>query len=450
MSISFDGIASGLNTSELIKQLMQIERRPVVLLEQRVQTYQQRMDAWRDVNMRLASLETKLSDLLLRSAYEARKATSTDQEVVTASANNSAAPGTYEIEVLALARSHRVVSDRLEEELPLGLADGESKSFTVNGATITVEAGDTLQTIADKLNAAEDAKVTATVIDNRLVIEGKETGVELDFSDDSDGVLQALGILKADGKADGKADVPQTIQAPQHARVKVNGIEIERPSNEVEVVEGVTFTLRGEGTAVITVVKDVSGAVAKIKDVVDQLNSAMDFMSSRLAKDGILQGDATLVRLQSSLRLAFMDRADTGGKLTTLSEIGITFTREGRAELDESKLREALEEDAHGVYLLLAGSGEGDEGLGIARRARDLIRGYTQTGGVIQGRREMFEAQIASAKESIERMEERLERQEERLYRQFTAMEQALASLQTQSMWLQTQLIQLSMFGATR
>ena len=450
MSISFDGIASGLNTSELIKQLMQIERRPVVLLEQRVQTYQQRMDAWRDVNMRLASLETKLSDLLLRSAYEARKATSTDQEVVTASANNSAAPGTYEIEVLALARSHRVMSDRLEEELPLGLADGESKSFTVNGATITVEAGDTLQTIADKLNAAEDAKVTATVIDNRLVIEGKETGVELDFSDDSDGVLQALGILKADGKADGKADVPQTIQAPQHARVKVNGIEIERPSNEVEVVEGVTFTLRGEGTAVITVVKDVSGAVAKIKDVVDQLNSAMDFMSSRLAKDGILQGDATLVRLQSSLRLAFMDRADTGGKLTTLSEIGITFTREGRAELDESKLREALEEDAHGVYLLLAGSGEGDEGLGIARRARDLIRGYTQTGGVIQGRREMFEAQIASAKESIERMEERLERQEERLYRQFTAMEQALASLQTQSMWLQTQLIQLSMFGATR
>ncbi len=445
MSISFDGIASGLNTSELIKQLMQIERRPVVLLEQRVQTYQQRMDAWRDVNMRLASLETKLSDLLLRSAYEARKATSTDQEVVTASANNSAAPGTYEIEVLALARSHRVVSDRLEEELPLGLADGESKSFTVNDVTITVEAGDTLQTIADKLNAAEDAKVTATVIDNRLVIEGKETGVELHFSDsdDSDGVLQALGILKADGE-------PQTIQAPQHARVKVNGIEIERPSNEVEVVEGVTFTLRGEGTAVITVAKDVSGAVAKIKDVVDQLNSAMDFMSSRLAKDGILQGDATLVRLQSSLRLAFMDRADTGGKLTTLSEIGITFTREGRAELDESKLREALEEDAHGVYLLLAGSGEGDEGLGIARRARDLIRGYTQTGGVIQGRREMFEAQIASAKESIERMEERLERQEERLYRQFTAMEQALASLQTQSMWLQTQLIQLSMFGATR
>lgn len=445
MSISFDGIASGLNTSELIKQLMQIERRPVVLLEQRVQTYQQRMDAWRDVNMRLASLETKLSDLLLRSAYEARKATSTDQEVVTASANNSAAPGTYEIEVLALARSHRVVSDRLEEDLPLGLADGESKSFTVNKATITVEAGDTLQTIADKLNAAEDAKVTATVIDNRLVIEGKETGVELNFSD-SGGVLQALGILKADGKA----DRPQTIQAPQHARVKVNGIEIERPSNEVEVVEGVTFTLRGEGTAVITVAKDVSGAVAKIKDVVDQLNSAMDFMSSRLAKDGILQGDATLVRLQSSLRLAFMDRADTGGKLTTLSEIGITFTREGRAELDESKLREALEEDAHGVYLLLAGSGEGDEGLGIARRARDLIRGYTQTGGVIQGRREMFEAQIASAKESIERMEERLERQEERLYRQFAAMEQALASLQTQSMWLQTQLIQLSMFGATR
>ena len=50
------------------------------------------------------------------------------------------------------------MSDRLEEELPLGLADGESKSFTVNEATITVEAGDTLQTIADKLTPPRTRK----------------------------------------------------------------------------------------------------------------------------------------------------------------------------------------------------------------------------------------------------------------------------------------------------
>lgn len=441
MSISFDGIASGLNTSELIQQLIQIERRPIALMEQRMQAYQQRMDAWRDVNMRLASLETKLSDLLLSSAYEARKATSSAQDVATATAKTTAVPGTYEVEVIRLATTHRVMSEQFDQGKLDEILTGDPKTFQVNGATIEVEEGDTLQSLADKLNAAEDAGVVATVIDNRLVIEGKETGAEITF-EDSDGILKALGILDDDNKA-------QTIQEARHAEFTVNGIRITRPTNSVEVVDGVTFTLHGEGTAVITVAKDVAGAVSKIKDFVDQLNSAMDFMSSRLAKDGVLQGDATLVRLQSSLRLALMDRVNTGGSLTTLSEIGISFTREGRVELDETKLREVLEEDSQAVYQLLASSGEGDEGVGIARRARDLIRGYTQTDGVIAGRREMFEAQIESTKESIERLEERLVRHEERLYRQFTAMEQALAALQTQSAWLQTQLVQLTMYGAT-
>lgn len=441
MSISFDGIASGLNTSELIQQLIQIERRPIALMEQRMQAYQQRMDAWRDVNMRLASLETKLSDLLLSSAYEARKATSSAQDVATATAKTTAVPGTYEVEVIRLATTHRVMSNQFDRGMPDEILTGDPKTFQVNGATIEVEEGDTLQSLADKLNAAEDAGVVATVIDNRLVIEGKETGAAITF-EDSDGILKALGILVDDNKA-------QTIQEARHAEFTVNGIRITRPTNSVEVVDGVTFTLHGEGTAVITVAKDVAGAVSKIKDFVDQLNSAMDFMSSRLAKDGVLQGDATLVRLQSSLRLALMDRVNTGGSLTTLSEIGISFTREGRVELDETKLREVLEEDSQAVYQLLASSGEGDEGVGIARRARDLIRGYTQTDGVIAGRREMFEAQIESTKESIERLEERLVRHEERLYRQFTAMEQALAALQTQSAWLQTQLVQLTMYGAT-
>lgn len=445
MSISFDGIASGLNTSELIKQLMQIERRPIVLMEQRVQAYQQRMDAWRDVNMRLASLETKLSDLLLSSAYEARKATSSAENVVTATAKNSAVPATYEIEVIQLATTHRVASKSLDPNEGLGLdfEDGESKVFHVNGAKIEVTADDTLRTLAEKLNAEPDAKVVATVIDNRLVIEAKETGVWTEF-EDNDGVLEHLGIPT------GEADDSNLLQRPQSALLKVNGLLIERNTNEVEVVDGVTFTLHDVGSAVITVAKDVAGTVSKIKDFVDQLNSAMDFMSSRLAKDGVLQGDATLVRLQSSLRLAFMDRVNAEDGLRSLSEIGISFTREGRVELDEAKLREGLEEDAHAVYKLFAGSGEGDEPLGVARRARDLIRGYTQTDGVIAGRREMFEAQIASAKESIERLEERLERYEERLYRQFTAMEQSLAALQTQSAWLQTQLVQLTMYGATR
>ncbi|PZM90498.1 MAG: hypothetical protein DIU79_14055 [Actinobacteria bacterium] len=442
MSLSIDGIASGLNTTELIEQLMQIERRPITQM-------QQRMDAWRDVNMRLANLETKLGNLLLSSTFEAIKATSSAPDAVTATARADAAVGTYRIVVKQVAKA-QIVASASPLSTPASDPLGLSGTVTVNGVAVTVDASMSLRDIASALNASE-AGVRATIVDNRLVIEHKELGKPLDLVDSSaaaDGVLKQLGILTQD-QATGQW-VANVIQHEQNAVIEVNGIEVTRPSNVIDdVVDGITFTIHDRGsdeerTAVIEVAKDANDAVAKIKEVVDQINSALEFMASRLEKGAVLQGDATLIRLQSALRLELMERVDTGTPYSTLSAIGLRFSREGRLEVDETKLREALEADAQAVYKLFAADTKGgDAADGIARRLRDLIRSYTQTGGVIASRREMFERQIKDIDASIERMEERLSRQEERLYRQFRAMEQALSALQTQSAWLQMQLVQM-------
>jgi len=442
MSLSIDGIASGLNTTELIEQLMQIERRPITQM-------QQRMDAWRDVNMRLANLETKLGNLLLSSTFEAIKATSSAPDAVTATARADAAVGTYRIVVKQVAKA-QIVASASPLSIPASDPLGLSGTVTVNGVAVTVDASMSLRDIASALNASE-AGVRATIVDNRLVIEHKELGKPLDLVDSSaaaDGVLKQLGILTQD-QATGQW-VANVIQHEQNAVIEVNGIEVTRPSNVIDdVVDGITFTIHDRGsdeerTAVIEVAKDANDAVAKIKEVVDQINSALEFMASRLEKGAVLQGDATLIRLQSALRLELMERVDTGTPYSTLSAIGLRFSREGRLEVDETKLREALEADAQAVYKLFAADTKsGDAADGIARRLRDLIRSYTQTGGVIASRREMFERQIKDIDASIERMEERLSRQEERLYRQFRAMEQALSALQTQSAWLQMQLVQM-------
>lgn len=442
MSLSIDGIASGLNTTELIEQLMQIERRPITQM-------QQRMDAWRDVNMRLANLETKLGNLLLSSTFEAIKATSSAPDAVTATARADAAVGTYRIVVKQVAKA-QIVASASPLSTPASDPLGLSGTVTVNGVAVTVDASMSLRDIASALNASE-AGVRATIVDNRLVIEHKELGKPLDLVDSSaaaDGVLKQLGILTQD-QATGQW-VANVIQHEQNAVIEVNGIEVTRPGNVIDdVVDGITFTIHDRGsdeerTAVIEVAKDANDAVSKIKEVVDQITSALEFMASRLEKGAVLQGDATLIRLQSALRLELMERVDTGTPYSTLSAIGLRFSREGRLEVDETKLREALEADAQAVYKLFAADTKsGDAADGIARRLRDLIRSYTQTGGVIASRREMFERQIKDIDASIERMKERLSRQEERLYRQFRAMEQALSALQTQSAWLQMQLVQM-------
>lgn len=436
MSLSIDGLSSGMNTSEIVQQLLAIERRPLIQMQERIQTHQQRMDAWRDVNMRLASLDTKLGDLLLSSTYEARAATSSVPEIATATASTSAMPATYEILVTQLATTQRIVGAKfgLDADPPL---DVQAGTIRINEIDIDIEAGASLQDIAATINGTEGIEVRATIVDDRLVLEGMETGAEIVLSDDVNaGILDHLGLLEGH---EGSRDASTAI-------FTINGITVERNSNVInDVVEGITFTLKSEGETVIDITKNADSAVGKIKEVVEQINSAMTFISSRLEKEAILQGDSALMRLQIQLRTTLMDRVNDGTGMNQLSAIGISFSRQGTMEIDEAKLREALEEDAQAVYKLFAGDADSDDGFdGVARKARELIKSYTQTDGIISNRRDMFQKQIKSTEDSIERLEMRLERQEDRLFRQFGALEQAMAALQSQSAWLQTQLMQMA------
>jgi len=49
MSITFDGLASGLNTKDIISKLLQLEQQPITRLNQRKQDIQKQRDAWKDL-----------------------------------------------------------------------------------------------------------------------------------------------------------------------------------------------------------------------------------------------------------------------------------------------------------------------------------------------------------------------------------------------------------------
>lgn len=421
MSLAIDGLASGLDTSNIISQLMEIERRPIRLLEVRRNEMQQRMDAWRDINSRLNRLDNLMADLVRTGTYEGRKVTSTEQSVATATATNRSDPAVYTVEVVQLATTHRLAIENLENF---------TGKIRINGTEITVEPEMSLRDVAVAVNQSEaDLGVRATVIADKLVLESKATGED--------------GTIELEEVAEGQSPVlvMKELQNAQDAVFKVNGVEVRSSSNTVsDVVEGITFELHGEGTAVITVAQDVDGIISRIQAFVDQYNSAMEFMREKLAEGAILQGDATLMRLQMGLRQAVLDRVSTSGGLNQLAQIGITATREGRLEFDQAKFREAFQENPSAVKELFAGDGEHGGAIG---RAREYLKNYIQAQtGIIAGRQEMLSGQVETIKDNIERMEARLERRAEMLYRQFAALEQALAQLQSQSNWLQMQLQQ--------
>jgi flagellar hook-associated protein 2 len=135
-----------------------------------------------------------------------------------------------------------------------------------------------------------------------------------------------------------------------------------------------------------------------------------------------------------------------------LSAIGITtsadYMERGKLEINEDKLRAAIEEDAEGVFNLFAAEGDTYAEKGLARRLRDsldnAITQVAERAGGLRGKVANHQFTLGKNLEDlntrISNFERRLEQREQRYWAQFTAMEKAIHQMNSQSDFIYAQL----------
>ncbi len=206
--MQLDGLATGMDTTSVIDQLVQLEKRPIYSYQQEISELEMTKGAWRDVNSRLDKLEDRTTDLKLSSTYNSRSASSSDKDVVTASASNDSNEANYSITVNNVASTQRISGNRLDDSTTaikdltgFGSIAAEN-NIQVNGTDITINDSDTLTDISNKINDA-DAGVNASIVDNHLVLESADTGEnnQIALVDDND-IFEKLGVLNT-GADDG-------------------------------------------------------------------------------------------------------------------------------------------------------------------------------------------------------------------------------------------------------
>lgn len=471
-SISFDGLVSGINSSEIVSQLMALERqRNIVPLQRREAMLTAKQAAWRDVRSGLAALQSKLTDLKLVGTYTGMKASSANEEVVMATAKAGAGTATYTIKVEQLATAQQMWSKQFGSETELGVGSG---TIQLNGVDIEYGEEDNLTGLAQKINEAmKDAKdvdknrrVSASVVDGRLVLSAMETGensnIELGGDMAGQALWQELGL---DAPVEGYPEVNDSayVKQGQDTVFYVDGVKIVRSSNKVDdAISGVTLELTGvskkvegdgwegyEGTR-LTVGQDLDKAVKAIKAFVDEYNRVWQANRNKQSWDkdtkqgAVLFGDSALNGIQYRLRGLVTGPIDgVSGPWSTLAQIGIStgkvgtgVSADGTLHLDEIKLREALQEDPEAVATLFTGD------QGVASRLEGYFKETLTKDktGLLTAKDEAFASQIRDLQKQTERMEERLVRREEQLKRQYVQLEKVLAQLQAQSNWLALQL----------
>ncbi|WP_085449823.1 flagellar filament capping protein FliD [Halalkalibacter krulwichiae] len=272
----------------------------------------------------------------------------------------------------------------------------------------------------------------------------------------------------------------------QNAKFTLNGLETERRTNTF-TISGVTMTLKGvtTGNEVVTLdaSTDTDKVVDTIKKFVDEYNELLDFVNGKMteerfrdykpltdderdalsekeiekweerARSGLLRNDATLRTQFDRMRMDLYNPVSGAldSAFTQLSAIGITTTSNymdrGKLEIDEDKLRQAIEQDADGVFQLFAANGSTPEQQGIARRVRSTVDGaitsLANTAGGYKGKIANHQFTLGRNLSSIETrisdFERRLQQVEERYWRQFNAMDAAVnrANQQAETLFAQ-------------
>ncbi len=198
--ITFAGLGSGLDTDSIISQLMDIERRPVALVQNRQARLEQQKSVLRNINSSLLNLQGSVSSLAQNDLFSIVNVSSDDKDRVQVEATNEAAAGTFSVEVEQLAQARSLSSRSFNTSTEALNLSGE---FIINGKGVEITEDASLLDIRDAINQA-DIGVSAQLLtvadtDNRLIVTSSKvgsSGFELQDAS-SENVLEELGFTSS-------------------------------------------------------------------------------------------------------------------------------------------------------------------------------------------------------------------------------------------------------------
>lgn len=376
-----------------------------------------------------------------------------------------------------------------------GAATGYDIEFTINGKYFRFNSDESsLQDIMDTVNA--DSTINATMkydtTTNSFTVKSNGSGLtdKVEVIDKTGTLMAKLGVAGTDNGSDASITFD-------------DGTVIVRPTNSF-TYDGLSYNIKqdysGTDKINVTVNTDTTKTYDFIKGFVDAYNKLIEKINGKTsekkykdydpltedqkssmtedqitkweekAKSGLLKNDSILTGLASKLRSVLYDSVQGAG--LTLSSIGITtssdYTQNGKLEINETKLKEALANKGDQIAKLFTASSdktyydainsstirsERYNESGIAQRISDVIQDAIRTNtdkdgnkgtllekaGIVGDRSEytnILFKEMASLDETIIELNSKLADRESALYARFTAMESALDKMNSQQSYI--------------
>ncbi len=297
MGIQLSGYSSGLPVNDIIAQLMDLERRPVTLLEQRKADLNLKSGLYNNVSSRVSDLLLSVRKLTSRSLlntnlFKAKSATSSDDTIATAKATESASAQTINLEVVSLATATKAVSQSqvgqwVDTNTPLS----EMSQGKITGGTISVYANGTryefavdpeTQTVGDVL---QDIQSTIPQINGYSATDGV---LSLDYTNNNTIILGSASdtsnFFKATHLMTGTDSGTSITGSNPNLWFNLSDT-IDTADTVTAVTAGSTFEINGvsfdtTGKSLSAIIKEINNSSAKVTASFDQTSNTFQLVAN--------------------------------------------------------------------------------------------------------------------------------------------------------------------------
>jgi flagellar hook-associated protein 2 len=339
---AFSGKSYGIDVQSVVSELMAIQRQPETQMQQQQTDISQQISLLGGISNDLQALYTAANTLRdIDGGLTAKTVTSSRSDVVTATADTSAAAGNHTVTVTNLATVSSSYSDVVPSGTQLGGAEIDVAYGDPNNPSntdkIVIPSGDnSLQQAAGYINSSNYG-VTANVVTDaqgsRLTLVSKTSGAAGNLTVTSPALNFTQGTAGVD------------------AQLTVDGVPIDSSTNTVTTaLPGVTLDLASAAPntpVTIAVAADTGQATQTINSFVSAYNTVISDINSQFsvdanAQEGPLAGNSGLRSLQNQLLSAVSYAVSGTGQYVNLQSLGLEMQDNGTLQVNSKVFNDAL------------------------------------------------------------------------------------------------------------
>ncbi len=445
--ISFSGLSSGLNTSEIISALLGVERTPITHLTDEQITLEGQHTQLQSIQSSLTQLTFDAQELGSPVLFNTSQAvTSSEPTRIAASATAGAAVGGYEVSVTQLANSGQRT---FTFKSPVA-----AEKLTIDGKEIEVAAGASIEDLVKAINSDSTATVYAAAVGKEtVVLSTRETGATgagfIAVSDPGGTLVEQAGLAKEGVNAEYTIDGVAGSSATNKLTSAIPGVTLELKA--LTATTGpVTVDVQPPGPSVTAIASQVQAFVTLYNSTIGAINTQLTTKppaspgSATELQTGTLFGDFELGNLLNGMRQSIYEPGkELPAGMSSLADIGISTGAptgngtpsqsavEGQLTVNTAQLESAIQANPAGVEKMLQSWSKGFQ---------ELVNANAAPGGSMEARITGDTAQTSELSSRIANMNEMLAIRQKTLESEFAAMEKIMAQSQTQSSWLSAQL----------